>query len=234
MVAIMEIDDVVDVVIGKKKQVRLADITPEAWLRIIRSAVERINLKTLKGMRMITDILPYEPESTGVQRTVDRVLPRIWVGHPGGSEEIDHLRAFIDCVEHSSFPRSWHEAPKNTEGDAEKLRAEHLLLSRNKKFYVLKTAWIPRVDWGDNSMSSTPRSFSYHISNDTKVDLIIREATDNVLLSWFAEGKHEQVQVLQSLWRACCETSGHFQGLRDSTKSQEEALRGYLGRLTNL
>jgi hypothetical protein len=234
MVATMETDNVVDIVTGKRRQVRIGDITPEAWLQIIHSAVDRIDMKTLKGLRMITHILPHEPVSTGVSRTVDSTLPRIWVGYPGGSEEIEHSRVFVECAVHSNFPQSWSDAPKNQDGAAEKLRAEYLLLSRNKKFYVLKTAWIPQVDWDDNSMSSTPRSFSYHISSDTKTDLIIREATDDILLSWFAKGKHDQVHVLQSLWRACRETSGHFKGVSDSVRSQQDVIQGYLDRLTNL
>ena len=232
MVATMEIDDLVDFVTGNAKKIGLGEISPEAWIKIIRSAVCGLDLKSMKGFQTITDILPHDPVSFGVPRTISTPLPRIWTGSPGSSEEIGHGKVFLVCMEHESFPREWKEAA-SWQNYLIPLHAEYLLLSREKRFYMLKTTWNPKVEWDERSMSSIPKSFSYHMNDNTREDFTICEGTDDLLLSWFPPDSHEQVSVLQRLYSACSETARHLRGQYDSMRSQEHTIQGYLSRLTN-
>src|SRR3989344_5780195 len=221
MVATTGTIDVVDFVLGKQ-QVAPSDLTPEAWVKIIRATLADLPLKWVRGFKPPKAMLASQV-GLGIERIVGSEVIRraVELGMRPNAVflEIGDMR--------NTVPRSWDDAPREKvkkpieaegfdglEFDEDVLTPVEtikLVVSREGRFYILRALWEPHEKWDDNSMSSRPLHFWYEAAEVVLLEL----AGDDALIPLLQAGREAgnnriEHQILWRFYQILNETKNHL------------------------
>ena len=176
MVATRGTDQIIAFVTGKEN-IDASQIPAEAWVQILRTAVEELPMNYIRGLKSIEQVLPW-----GLYRVFAKVegqLPRL---QKDDGREIRPNEVFLYCGRHSSpkdYIDSWSDAPRDRTGKLLCVESCGYLLSRKKKFYCLTSSWNPKEGWDEwHKADQMPSHFWYQLDKDS---LKINELDDQKL-----------------------------------------------------
>ena len=238
--------DVVAFVTGQEK-IDPAFIQAEQWVPILRAAIKELPVNYLRGLKSVRQILKYDG-TFGVERVVNSPLPLLWRARDGEVvwNQIRPNEVFLECAETGGgFPQGKYvfetyptapRKPLDQEGDDESLASistGHYLLARDRTLYYLTVSWLPKAQWDEQSMSSTPVRFWYEVD---PLSVALEEVDDRKLTTMLAAAHKRTIPqvMLQRFNMALIETANDARGQYDHILQKKQTISGYLDRIGQL